>query len=492
MIALLFALACGDPPQRSARVVPVPVQWSEAAIRAETPKLRAGLAQLGGAPKTASSVVMIVLDTTRADLLSAYGGAGLMPQLDAFASESRVYTRMRATAPWTLPAHASLFTGLPSLEHGADGSPPGSDFVAYRLREDVPTLAERLRDAGWTTVGVAANRAFLASEWGLSRGFQLWACERLAAGATRSYVQGDVITALAATALQAAPKDRPLFLFLNFMESHTPWTPRAGFTAHPERINPALLPRGPGWWRAAPGAWKQLNDEILSGARDATAEEQATWREAYAAEARFLDAQLGALFRALQAAGHGPEDYTIILADHGEYLGEHRLIEHSKDLYEPALRVPLILRGPGFEPGVDAGPVTTTDVPEMLLAALGLPPLSAGPLRPALQVAELYWTRQKDLRSPAMRARFDRVRRAFVLGDLKLILSSDGQDEAFDLAADPGERSPLHIDDPRLTALRALAQAWLDARQPGQGEAVRPDADQAERLRALGYLDAEP
>lgn len=487
MIAALLALACASKPDRA---VPVPVQWSEEAIEREAPKLRAGLAALpDAAPAERPSVVLIVLDTTRADLLAAYGGGGLMPRLDAFAADSRVYTRMRSTAPWTLPSHASLFTGLSSLEHGAVGSPPGSDFAAYGLRADVPTLAERLGEAGWRTVGIAANKAFLASEWGLLRGFQLWACERLSAGVTRSYVQGDVITALARTALEQTPPDRPLFLFLNFMEPHTPWTPREGYTAHPDRINPALLPRGPGFWRAAPGQWKRVNDEILSGSRDATPEELATWREAYQAEARFLDERLGQLFDALAAAGHGPEDYTIILGDHGEFLGEHRLIEHSKDVYEEALRVPLIVRGPGFAPGVDDGPITTRDVPELLLAALGLAPLSAEPPRPALQVAELYYTRQKNLRSPAMLARFNRVRRAFVLGDHKLILSSDGQDEAYDLAKDPQEQSSILLSAPWVTELRALAEAWLGAHTAGQGEPLRLSAEQAERLEALGYVD---
>ncbi len=149
--------------------------------------------------------------------------------------------------------------------------------------------------------------------------------------------------------------------------------------------------------------------------------------------------------------------------------------------------MPLIIRGPGFGPGEDPRRVQTHDVPELLLTALGLEPLVGG--ADDLQVSELYWARHRELKDFRIAARFDRIRRVFRDGDHKLVISSDGRHEAYDLARDPREASSIFDSAPWVAPLRARGEAWLDAREASEGEAVELDSEQEYRLRALGYIE---
>jgi len=453
--------------------------------------------ELGGRPVAdGPAVVMVVLDTFRADRLLAYGGAEeLTPNLNAFARDASVFTRMRSTGTWTLPSHASLFTGLYPIEHGARGSPAEAASRAYGLPKGPPTLAERLSEAGWMTIGIAANRAFLDSAWGLSRGFDVWLCEDLPARDGLSYPQADRVSVLAATALRLnalEDRDNPLFLFVNYMDTHTPWIPREGYTARPERVDPLLLPKG-GTWESR-GRWRVSRNAVLAQRREPSPEELATWEEAYDAEVRFLDEWFGRLMVDLEAGGVGEDDYVVVVSDHGEFLGEHDLLEHSKDVYEPVLRVPLMIRGPGFTPGEDAAPVQTHDVPNLLLAALGLAPLTEDPGDPSLQISELYWARHRDLKTPDIAERFDRVRRAFVRDDRKLVLTEGEGTDAYDLSLDPDElRSLAGVvsgfgEEDWIAPMKAEAEDWLSDRAAAEGEDVSLSKEQRERLRALGYI----
>lgn len=488
LLALLLACSA-DPTPRPARRVPLPVVLETDATAQDSAALARALARLPRTPGQAPDVLLIVLDTFRADRLAAYGGdAALAPRLNTFAEGARVYTDMRSNGTWTLPGHGSLFTGLYPMEHGARGSPPEAPTRAHPLRADVPTLAERLGEARYRRVGIAANTAFLDPIWGLSRGFDLWLCVEQAEGTPLGYLQADRVVALAEQVLRDTPEDQPLLLFLNFMDTHTPWVPREGYTPDAGRIDPALLPGGPVWGGARRGRWNRVRQEVLSGERLPTPRERMTWESAYNAEVRWLDAQLGGLLERLGALGHGPDDYTVIVADHGEYLGEHGLLEHSKDVYDPVLGVPFLARGPTLIPGHDPRPATLRDVPELILGWLGLPTLTQQPPFEPLQVAELYYARHRDLGVPALRRRFDRIRRAFVLDGRKLVLSSDGQDEAYDLRADPHEAHPA-LEAPWVAPLRAQAQAWLGAHTLQGGGAVELSGEQEERLRGLGYVE---
>ena len=424
-------------------------------------------------------VVVIVLDTVRADRLGLYGyDRATSPQLDAWSREARVYERLRAPAPWTLPSHAALFTGRISWETGADGTPPGVKALARPLAQGADTLAGRLRAQGWRTVGIAANKAFLNGSWGLGQGFDAWVCQQLPQDRWRlPYTSADRMAALARQALKA-PREQPLFLFLNFMDAHAPYLAREGFVPDGVRVDTSVLPFTP--------RWAELNERLLATGK-LDPEVQRSWSEGYDAGLRFLDAHLGPLLADLPSLGIGPEDHVILLSDHGEYLGEHGHLGHSQDVYEEVLHVPFVWRGPGVTPGRDPRAVQTQDVPTMLLTALGLPGFRE-PL--PLEVSELYWSRKRDLDNPVYGKRFARVRRAFARGSHKVIVGDDGSFEAYDLASDPDEANDVSATGPWAAPLRAEAEALL-ATLPYAERGDEPEGAGAntEALRALGYVE---
>ncbi|MFZ5475770.1 MAG: sulfatase [Myxococcota bacterium] len=434
-----------------------------------------------GEPATGPDVVVIVLDTTRADHLGLYGyDRDTTPRLDAWATaHARVYDRMIADGPWTIPSHASLFTARPPISHGAHGVPPTSELLASALAEGTPTVAGALRARGYRTAAVVGNRAFLGGDYGLQQGFDLWLCKQLRQDAHRlPYTSADRIAALAEAFLADRRTDASVFLFLNFMDPHAPWVPREGYVREPDKVYPGLLPYGK--------PFKQAADRLMSR-RELDPVARATWIEAYDAELRFLDAHVGPLLARLPALGVGEDDYVFVLADHGEYLGEHALVEHGKDVYEPVLHVPLLIRGPGYAVGRDTTPLQHHDVASLILAAAGAPPLPDAERTTDLQVSEQYWSRQRDLKNAKIRHRFDRVRRAFRVLDRKLIVGSDGSEEAYDLAADPEETSPI-ADAPWVDELRARGEAWVEAHPAAPEVAPQKEADIA-ALRALGYVE---
>lgn len=473
-----FALAgCGS------RAPAFPVWHPDTAQYAADAALLTG--KLGRAPRIwepaqKPDIVVIVLDTTRLDHLGLYGyDRGTTPRLDAWSAGARVYTQFRADGPWTLPSHASLFTGKWPIAHGAHGVPLSVPAAASPLRKGSDTVARALRRAGYRTVGIAANKAFLDSAWGLAQGFDVWACEDLPGAADGTIdPTADRITHLAETALRA-PRQGGLFLFLNYIDPHTPWHLRDGYVRDPARIRKDTLPGHKAWGRVT---------ERLMLEHHVDADTVASWNEAYDAELRFLDDQLGELLDALPGLGIGDDDYVFVMADHGEYLGDHDLVEHSKDVYESVTHVPLLIRGPGYAAGRDAAPLQHHDVAGLILAAAGLPPLadSADTRAAGVQVTESYFARKREGVSEAVTRSFDRLRRGFVQFPHALILGGDGSAEAYDLGADPGESAPVS-DAPWVTGLKATAQAWEAAQHAAPTDEADAPAD-LEALRALGYV----
>lgn len=457
-------------------------------------------------------IVLIVLDTLRADHLELYGYAhSTMPALTSWADQARVYEQASSTSSWTLPAHASLFTGQYPSTHRARGRTVEGDhlqrFMTGRatmrvlerpLRSSSVTVAERLWDRGYTTIGIAANRAFLSETWRLDQGFDVWICDRLRRGESYlPYVRADRITALGLEAVDALlpqlaypeqPGRAPLFLFVNYMEAHGPYVPRQGYVRDPSKL-PLLHRTGRTRDRLA---WR-----VLAGKQDLPEDIRDGWLEAYDAELRFLDQQLALLLQGLEDRGIGPDAHIVIASDHGEYFGEHRLLAHSKDLYEPALSVPILVRGPGIEAGRSDQPLQLQDLAHQLVAVAGAEPLPQAEPSGELQVAELYGSRGRDLRNKRYGRRFNRVRRSFRRGDSKVILGSDGSFEAYDLGLDPQELEDRSAE-PWALELAAEAGVWMaergiDDQQPpvhdDEEEEAEVDEDGLEALRALGYLD---
>ncbi len=488
-----------------------PYRADPGSVAADIELVHSAVAELPAGTGQGLDVVLIVLDTVRADHLELYGYAhSTMPHLTSCAEGALVYQDVRSTSSWTLPSHASLFTGQFPATHRAHCRTVEGDhtkrfktgrrtrrILERPLNRNAVTVAERLWDAGYTTLGIAANRAFLDRSWRLHQGFDVWICEDAARGASYlPYTRADRITAMSLEAVDATlplldypeqPGRAPLFLFVNYMEAHGPYVPREGYVRDPS----ALV------WRHRTGrARDQLAWSVLAKKRDLPADVRAGWLEAYDAELRFMDEQLALLLEGLEARGIGPDARIVIVSDHGEYFGEHRLLAHSKDVYEPGVRVPLVVREPGLQPGRSESPLQIHDLAPMLLEGTGALPLPTEDVGGELRVAELYGSRARDLRNARFSRRFNRVRRGFYRGDHKVILGSDGSFEAYDLAEDPHELEDLS-HAPWALELADEAQAWLDAR--GIDDAApqddeddeEPEIDEAdlEALRALGYVE---
>jgi arylsulfatase A-like enzyme len=481
---------------------------------------------------TGPHVVLVVLDTVRED------GAGLgasgrsaMPALQAFAGDAAVYTDTYSTSPWTLPSHASLFTGAWVWRHGCDEH-------HRRLSGELPTLAQRLADAGYATGAVSAN-AWVGPDFGLDRGFQqfvrawqlvdrggdLAGVRRsgraagnldLAEALRRSRAGGLGATAVntlhhllwrrrgrlggervarRSVALARALRGggRPVFLFVNFLDAHLPYWP-------PRRYRRAEL-------GARVRGARRLNQEpwaFIAGRAPMGDEELRLLRGLYAAELAHLDDVVRRLLEGVDATLGLEDTVVVVTSDHGEHLGEHGLMDHQYSLGERLLRVPLAVRWPGSaHAGVHPGLRQLVDIAPTILAAAG----RAMPAEPGLghtladgprpwALAE-YLAPQPTMQAHARRGdpapfrRFDRALRALRLADgRKLVAGSDGTVALHDLARDPEELHDLAAEHP--TEAAELAERLRgtgpgDAADPSPPQDV-PDGDVRRALESLGYL----
>lgn len=311
------------------------------------------------------NVLFIVLDTARARSFSLYGRARrTSPMLDRLAEESIVYRAAIAPAPWTLPSHASMFTGRA----------PGELSTSYANPLDgrFPTLAERLGEAGYQCAGFVANLIYCAREFGLARGFDHYEDYPLTAGQMlldsalgRAYQdasrlrqvlgQHELLNRIGAAeitdsflAWHRQRGDRPYFAFLNYYDPHAPYLPPDDFAFRFADARPSRqLQTGAGY----------------------TADEVASLLAAYEAAIAYTDYELGRLLRSLAESGELEQTLVVIVGDHGEEFAEHGVMGHGHSLYLPTVRVPLVVRLPGGRLGgttVDTI-VSTTDLATTVL-----------------------------------------------------------------------------------------------------------------------------
>ncbi len=469
------------------------------------------------APSGAPNVVLIVLDTVRPDHTSLYGYARpTTPNLLALAGDGTVFERAYSTSSWTLPSHASLFTGLYPSEHGATGE-------HFWLDDARTTLAERLRALGYRTWAASGN-AMVGPTSNLDQGFDrfleswrsgTWTVLSLPRALARlaGYEpdEGARESTRAVTGwIHDAGDGSPFFLFVNLIEAHAPYAP-------PEPFRSRFLEG-----RQPPDVDVYGNRflDYMLGTVDVSDAELDGLRRLYDGEIAYVDSRVGEIVAALRRSGAWDRTLLIVAADHGENIGEHRLMDHQLCVYETLTRIPLLAIGPGFPRGARVPElVQLHDVFATVLAAAGdredpssersprdLAAIARGEIpgrrfavseyhRP---VAVLKMLAKKLALSgreagPAL-ARFDRTLRALVRGSWKLVGGSDGRNELYDLAADPGETHDLagqgHGEE---QALAEQLRDWvssLDSAQGGGGEgALHTDEQSRERLRALGYID---
>lgn len=464
-----------------------------------------GAARTPTAQPASRNVLLIVLDTVRDDRV---GQRGITPHLDEFASSATVFSRAYSNAPWTLPSHASLFTGLYPVQHRAT-----QETLALGI--DCPTLAERFSAAGWATFGASAN-GIVSKANGLARGFERFdevfreeTSERFAASSHPN--EGALIDFLDQN------EGRPWFAFVNFIEAHLPFDPPAEYVERfvdQERVTQPLLdhcaeieqkdhyanPRG-------------LKKRIL-----------ALLGQLYDAEVAALDAHVGHLLRTLTDRGDLENTTVVITSDHGENLGEHGHFAHVFDLHNTLLEIPLIIRVPGQAPAVREDAVQLLDLFPTLQALVGLQPDTEFHGRDlfapgaeesrSIVVAEYYYPRQVlsvftqgELEANAERFAPWLIRQRVAQdGRHKWWWKSSGASLAFDLQEDPGEQSGRASDGRPPRAWRELAdhlESFVETYQgvvplietPPAGwmmpgfEATIDDPELLERLRALGYVN---
>jgi choline-sulfatase len=426
-----------------------------------------GEAPGGRAASGPQNLLLVTLDTVRADHLGSYGYAGAeTPSLDRLAGEGVRFAAASSPVPLTLPAHSSLLSGFLPPHHGLRNNGAGS-FPA-----DLPTLATRLAAAGYRT-GAFVGSFVLDHRFGLARGFAVYddEMERDAAGGRGLDAErrGDKVVDRALAWLQtASPREKPetpgqpFFLWVHLYDAHAPYTPPEPYAG-----------RHPG--------------------------------KPYDGEIAFADAQVGRLLAELDRLHLAAGTVVAVAADHGEALGEHGELTHGLLLYEPTLHVPLLLRAPGLPAGkVIATPVSLVDLAPTLAGLLGKPlgepahpgqlpgqPLDGRDLSAALRRGEeppagdLY----AETHYPAIFGWSSLA--ALRHRDLKYI--SAPRPELYDLGRDPREGDNLAARQDRAAQPQVQIPAYAErlaaftrsARPTSQAPAL--DAESRARLESLGY-----
>jgi arylsulfatase A-like enzyme len=433
------------------------------------------------APARPRNAVLIVLDTLRADRLSAYGNPRpTSPVLDALAERGVLFEQVVTNTPWTLPAMSALMTAeYPSARSYEKG-----------LRR---SLVETLRAAGFATVAFTEG-GYVSRSFGFDRGFEIFR-ERAAnpRRGTHAVKLIDTTFAEARAWLAQHGRERPFFLMLHSYETHTPYRRRAWVEG---------LDRG----RLEPTYEVDYAMYVNTDQMTFTAAELEYVRALYDGGVSEADRHVGELLATLAAAGLERDTLVAVTSDHGEDLGDRspaRPGNHGHGLYDEQMLVPLIVFDPSRRYPVKrvSAQVRLVDVLVTLCERLGLPPVTDrhGRSLVPLMTGEEEGDRVAYLTIPFQAFRPQGLHRGIRSGGFKLILNPPGAGrtgvEVYDLAADAGERSNLAAADPR--RVRELAQELerihagleplgaADYRREGGSR----DAAQDERLRSLGYVE---
>ena len=404
-----------------------------------------------------SNVLLITIDTLRADRVGAYGNSsGLTPALDRLAESGLRFEAAYTPVPMTLPAHASILTGLEPFSHGIRNN------TSFRLGQ-TPTLATMLKGAGYRT-GAFVGAFVLSAKFGLNRDFDVYddrfghngdpagvriaerRADRVIQPATEWILQSTSATQSAAVTTEGSGRSRPWFAWVHLYDPHAPY---------------------------------QAPSEYRGG------------RSPYDAEVAYTDAMIGHGLDTLRAAGQLDRTIIIVVADHGEALGEHGEATHGLFAYDATLRVPMIVSAPGVRARVVRTPVTSVDLVPTVLELLGIAVPSG------LDGRSLLTAEDDRTRSPRA-LYFEALDANLTRGWAPLVgVRVDGWKyidlpipELYDLQHDPQEAHNLVAREPvRSRVLQARLKEIAGSRKPAP-EAIRAvmDAETSQRLASLGYI----
>ena len=397
-------------------------------------------------PEERPDVLLVSIDTLRADRLGCYGhAAAKTPVLDRLATEGALFESVTTTAPITLPAHASMLTGLDPPRHGV------RDNVGFRLPDDVPTLAESMRANGYRT-GAFIGGFPLDRSRGLAQGFDHYDDDmgtRQLGGlrlAKRPERYAEEVFAAASEWLSSSDSGEPAFAFIHLYDPHVPYE-------------------------------KPLPGELAPG---------------YDGEIAYVDRTLGAFLESLDGSGRTRSRLTMVTSDHGEGLGDHGESTHCIFAYESTIRIPWIAHWPGIVgPRRIEGTAAVVDVTPTILDLVGLAPLvDADGVSVAAAVLDGAPIPQRDIYFESLFGELQfgwaplrGVRReGWKLIDLP-------RRELYQVAEDPAELTNRYEDHPELAT--ALLARLAEFGEGGRAE-VAIDQQAREALASLGYLGAPP
>jgi arylsulfatase A-like enzyme len=434
-------------------------------------------------PERPHNVVVLLVDTLRADHLSLYGyRRPTSPALDRLAAEATVFDRARAQATCTFPSVNSILTSR--YPNAFLGQPGG----AIGIPGDIPTLAQMLRARGFRTGAVSASSVVRATRsrrnptGGYGAGFEVFdeSCEGRAAGCVAR--RGREL---------AARFGEPFFLYLHFMDPHAPYDPPRPYR---RQFAAARLPAPRFVRRGDPTPIQRM---LYSGAPKVTLDAGSVGHlvDLYDDEIRYWDQEAAAFVDGLRRRGLLDRTLLVVLADHGEDLLDHGHWGHCRSLFTSTAWTPLLLRGPGVARGRRVPAVVQNlDVVPTVLDLLRVPApagLAGRSLRPLL-AGEGEVSPAAAMPGGRRRFAFSSIGTLRSVDDGRFALITDlGNDEVrLYAAADPGQRTDLAAAQPQQVArLRTILDAWMRRVEGERKASAAAGEESLRRLRALGYLE---
>ncbi len=420
------------------------------------------------------NVVLVVVDTLRADRLGCYGyDTDTSPSIDELAGHSHLFEHAYATAPWTTPSVASIFTGRYPRSVGITEREAvlGAEWV---------TLAELFKRRGYRTKGIVSH-LLLDERLGFARGFDMFNARE--AGRGRSYVSSPGVTEKAIRFVDRQG-DGPFFLFVHYFDPHYDYVMHAVLNTYPDY-------RG----RLLSDDVKISNLRKLSKERELSQSDRRYLEALYDSEVRFTDHNVGLLLDALKQRGLYDDAMIVFTADHGEELGTapDGWVGHTKRLSQEMIRVPLMIKMPGQKRGRRVHtPVSLVNLTPTLAKAVGMP----------IPAAVQGWPVEIGNEEASARPVFAETRREasldmVVSGRWKLVYDREKQEHRlFDVVAAPGAHEDVSREHPEIVAALEVERARWDAAQEEaspkrEAEDLREPVfseEEEKRLRELGYL----
>lgn len=482
------------------------------------------------------NILFIILDATRADACSCYGNPfATTPALDQLATEGTLFEQAISPAPWTLPALASLFTGLYPSQTGI--------YTQRKLASSFSSLPTLLKQAGYRTFGIS-NNGWMSVDFGLQQGFdvmhKLWQWiqteedittlsltendpnQVLARALPKRLLKGNVVKNVLNTFFYRygrrsrdygasrtftpltrwiREQEAPWFAFVHYLDSHLEYKPPMKWARRfvHDTVQAEKFLKADQWSMA----WRHI-----AGLDPMSSSELETWRELYLAEVAYTDYYMGQLIDWLDETGRLDNTFLIVTADHGENLGEHHLLNHQYCVYDTLLHVPLVIRYPGlFAKGQRVSePVQTMDLFATLLEVAGLTSQSVpsrtlltddfcpfivseygAPRPPHAGALARFGLKRADL------IRFERGFTSIRTDKWKLIVGTDNAVELYQLDLDPREEHNLADQFPQqVDLLRLQLEQWWHTHNTALigdvSEQVTVESKVEQRLQDLGYL----